>query len=418
MYRDIEALLLGSIGLDARSLGEISVPRAIDKRMSAIGISSLADFAALIQADRHEMDALIESLVVPETWFFRGDGAFDALKRFACHEWTGRHTGKPLRILSVPCSTGEEPYSIAMALLDAGLQMDTFEIDALDISRLALIKASHGCYGSNSFRGENLDFRNRYFQQTDAGYRLQQEIVKQVHFQQRNILDDDFICDYSDYDVIFCRNLLIYFDECGRGKVVDLLLKLLNDKGLLFLGHADSSMKLFGSFVSSRYPMAFAYRKRSDERRSEEKVERRKTTTVLKPERRAPARERRISVPATTPKRSVVTTTPVKNAENGLEAAAVLANAGRLDESERLCQKHLHVYGPDAEAYFLLGMISNFRGEKREASHLFRKTIYLEPNHYQALVCLSIMMDEEGIPADAEKFRQRSQRVLHRQVTA
>jgi len=424
MYCEIEALLLRNIGLDARSLGDISVPRAIDKRMAALGITDLAHYELLITSDRNEMDALIEGVVVPETWFFRGAGAFEALKHFACHEWAGRHAGQQLRILSVPCSTGEEPYSIAMALLDAGLSGDAFHIDALDISRTALLKASHACYGSNSFRGAHLDFRERYFQRTDAGYRLQHDVAQRVNFHKRNILDDDFTKDYGGYDVIFCRNLLIYFDAISRNRVIDLLLHLLNANGLLFLGHADSSMKLFGAFVSTRYPMAFSFRKRSDERRSSERAERRSISTPavpLKLDRRTPVKERRRFATQAAIKRAAssgksISPKAVDRQENRLETAALLADAGKLEPSEKLCLTYISEHGPSAQAYFLLAMISNVRGKKREAAHLFRKTIYLEPNHYQALVCLSIMMDEEGNPSDAGKFRQRSERALQRQA--
>ncbi len=422
MYRDVEALLLKRIGLDARSLGDVSVPKAIERRMAEIGIDNIARYEHLIETDRNEMDALIEMLVVPETWFFRGGEAFEALKHFVMHEWLQRGLDQPLRILSLPCSTGEEPYSIAMALLDTGLDPSRFHIDAVDISQAALIKAQHACYGSNSFRGEKLDFRSRYFHHTDAGYRLHLHVEQLVNFSQKNILDEDFTDKHRHYDVIFCRNLLIYFDDTARNKVTDLLLHLLAANGLLFLGHADNSMRLFGTFVSTRYPMTFSYRKRSDDRRSDERTERRVAPILrLQHDRRSPVQERRRFDPEQAKKRLQArkhSSDQKQQVQDSLEQASLLANAGKTDESESLCEAHLEEHGPSAQAYFLLAMIENSRGEKGKAAHLLRKVIYLEPNHYQALVCLSIIMDEEGHGSDAKKFRQRSERVLQRQATA
>src|SRR6185295_14136040 len=101
--------------------------------------------------------------------------------------------------------------SIAIALLDAGLRMERFQIDAVDISLRALSRAKSRMYGTNSFRESNLDFRDRFFRSTPDGWELGEAFLDRVHFRQGNIVAPDFQLDTNGYDIIFCRNLLIYF---------------------------------------------------------------------------------------------------------------------------------------------------------------------------------------------------------------
>ena len=147
-----------------------------------------------------------------------------------------------MRALSVPCSTGEEPYSIAMTLLDAGLSSEKFQIDAIDISAHLLDIARLGMFGSNSFRGSELKFRNQYFQKTDAGFRLCDRVRQCVKFEQGNVLEERFRFGSEPYDFIFCRNLLIYFYNEAQGQALKSLRQLLTADGLLFVGSAETGL--------------------------------------------------------------------------------------------------------------------------------------------------------------------------------
>ena len=134
----IEGHLRETIGLDAASIGPSSIDRAVRSRMIACNESDTGNYWDRIQASSAEAQELIEAVVVSETWFFRDRGAFASLTRFVESEWS--KFGKKLRLLSIPCATGEEPYSMAMALLDIGLTGKRFQIDAVDISARALRK--------------------------------------------------------------------------------------------------------------------------------------------------------------------------------------------------------------------------------------------------------------------------------------
>ena len=123
-----------SIGLDAGSIGPPSIERAVQERLSACGLSDRQVYWERVRASATELQALIEAVVVPETWFFRDREAFATLASIGHERWLRAPADGVLRLLSLPSSTGEEPYSMAMALLDAGVPADRFRIDAVDVS--------------------------------------------------------------------------------------------------------------------------------------------------------------------------------------------------------------------------------------------------------------------------------------------
>src|SRR6185295_15015300 len=164
----------------------------------------------------------------------------------------------PLRLLSLPCSTGEEPYSMVMSLFDAGIPADAFRVDAVDISTRVIAQAGRGVYGKNSFRGKELAFRDRHFEPMVHGYRLNEAVRTPVHFQQGNLFAADFLPGAEIYDVVFCRNVLIYFDRSTQDRALRVLNRLLRDKGVLFVAPAETSLPASHGLVSTNEPLAFA----------------------------------------------------------------------------------------------------------------------------------------------------------------
>ena len=130
----IEALLRQKIGLDANSIGSRTIARAVEQRQIACGLPDRAAYLRHLQTVARELEELIETVVVPETWFFRDTEPFVYLNQYVRSEWL-KANFSILRVLSVPCSTGEEPYSIAMTLLDSGLNPTQFCIDAVDVHK-------------------------------------------------------------------------------------------------------------------------------------------------------------------------------------------------------------------------------------------------------------------------------------------
>src|ERR1700686_360801 len=217
---DFGTLLKETMGLDPASVGSSTIERAVRLRMAGAGIGRLEDYWQQVRSSKDELQELVEAVVVPETWFFRDREAFAVLVRLATEEWLPTHGTAALRALSVPCSTGEEPYSMVMALLEGGFSREWIQVDAVDISSRALARAKLGEYGPNSFRGEDLDFRTRYFRQTARGYSVAKWLSDMVTFRQGNLLSAELNFGQEPYDVIFCRNLLIYFDGPTQERIM------------------------------------------------------------------------------------------------------------------------------------------------------------------------------------------------------
>jgi chemotaxis protein methyltransferase WspC len=195
----IVALLRHRIGLNPEAIGPEVIARAVRHRMAQCSASDLPAYLERLQTSEQELHALIEAVVVPETWFFRDQMPFVYLGRYVVAEWLPRHQHAVLWVLSLACSTGEEPYSIAMALLDSGLAPQHVRIDAVDISHQALRQARQAVYGHHAFRGHDLQFRERYCEPSQQGYRICERVQSMVTFMHGNVLDAHVLADQAPY---------------------------------------------------------------------------------------------------------------------------------------------------------------------------------------------------------------------------
>ena len=399
----IETLLKQSMGLDAASIGSASIERAARVRSTACGTASLGDYWQRLTTSPVELQELIEAVVVPETWFFRDREAFVELARIACDAWLPNAAGAR-RILSLPCSTGEEPYSIAMALLDAGYPNDGFAIDAIDISERSLAHARSAIYGRNSFRGTDLAFCERHFQRASHGHRLNDAVRRTVRFEQGNIQSDGFLARAEPYDAIFCRNLLIYFDEATQAKAIAVLQRLLSPAGVLFVGPAEAGLLLNHGFVSAKVPLAFAFRRAQPAPPPAVSAPPRRPNAVgVEPKVRSSPKPAQAIDGATTAQSPA--------SASAIDQAFALADQGRLMEAAALCETHLREHGPTAQAYYLLGLIGSADGRVYAADRCYRKALFLDKNHRDALTHLALLLEQQGDMDEAKLLRARAQRL-------
>lgn len=404
----IASLLRHSMGLDVASVGMMLIERAVSERMSTLGMTQDAYLLAL-QSAPGELQELIELVIVPETWFFRDREAILSLARMA-RQQIAEKPDRCVRVLSLPCSTGEEPYSVAMALLDAGVPPANFHIDAIDICHRSLGIAERGVYGRNSFRGKLLEYRDRHFDTSKDEARLSELVRQQVNFRHGNMFASDFLLNEKPYDFVFCRNVLIYFDREMQQQAVEVLDRLLHTQGTIFVGPAEAGVMLRPNLVSAGIPLAFAFRKRSGAHPAT--VVARKISSPpmqIKPvPTAAPVRKPFANVvPAVAP-----VATPAAPANEAILARAMqCANLGELAEAAALCHEHIQKNGPNAAAYYLMGLISDARQDNGEALQFYRKAIYLQPNHYEALTHLAALLAAQGDTAGAQLMQQRAQRV-------
>jgi chemotaxis protein methyltransferase WspC len=403
----IIALLRETLGLDVASVGVSLIERAIKRRVSANNLRDISQYAELLQRSQPELQSLYEAVIIPETFFFRYPESYAALRQIVGEQFLGT---RKLRALSVPCSTGEEPYSIAMTLLDAGLSSEKFQIDAIDISAHLLNVARLGLFGSNSFRGSDLRFRNQYFHEADAGFRLCDRVRQCVKFEQGNVLQEPFRLGSGPYDFIFCRNLLIYFYPQAQNQMLESLRQLLTADGLLFVGSAETGLLTQHSFSSAKImPMAFAFRKNA--------IVDIHALPNKQPKVWSPSRIQRSK---DYPKPDLAIH---KNTWNGtgehekgrptdLAFAEQLADKGQLVEAAEICEVFLRKQGPSARAFHLLGLIRDCAGDQHQASEFYRKALYLEPDRYDVLIHLALLKDKSGDSVAAKALKNRARRVL------
>jgi chemotaxis protein methyltransferase WspC len=268
----VERLLAERIGLDPSSVGDKLIARGVLARMTALGLRSKSEYERILIEQPDELQALVEEVVVAESWFFRDERPFEVLARFAVEGWLGE-PGRPLlTVLSLPCASGEEPYSIAITLLEAGLAADRFRVDAVDVSARSIARAIAGVYGSNAFRGMASDRRSSYFREQNRAFTLEPAVRSTVRFHLGNVLDPALFADRSPFDAVFCRNLLIYLDDDAKARAFAGLARLVSEGGLLFLGHADRLELLENTpFEPMAEKGSFGFRKEANRTRNRQR---------------------------------------------------------------------------------------------------------------------------------------------------
>ena len=397
MQRIEDRLRLG-MGLDAETIGSSSLHRVIRLRMKAAKVATVGDYERLLNTSATEWNHLVEAVVITETWFFRDRQAFGALTSSVITDWLPAHPAGRVNILSLPCSSGEEPCSIAMALLDAGVVAGRFSVHGVDLSSGALEKAAAGLYGKNSFRGQDFSFRDRHFKREGELYSINQSIRDCVTFQQTNLLSDAFSIGRASYDFIFCRNLLIYFDRATQRQAFARLQSLLVRGGILFVGPAEVPLAMENGFTAINSPMAFACR------RADETTLTRRTASAHRI-KTAPAPMVKPQPPVTAAK--LLTKNSSKAEPVDLDAARTLADGGKFDEATRVCHAHLDRHGASVHVYYLLGVIHDAQGNPT-AREFYRKALYLDPNHYETLLQMASHAEKDGDSEAARNLRRRA----------
>jgi chemotaxis protein methyltransferase WspC len=401
---EIEALLQKEIGLLSSSIGKSSLDRSIRKRMKVLAIADKDVYVEQLKSSHPELQELIEEVVVPETWFFRGPESFAAMNYFLGNHWTPKHGNNPVKILSAPCSTGEEAYSLAMSFLSSGWPAGKFIIHGVDISSRAIAKAEKGIYSKNSFRGEDLAYRSQYFSNNANFYCLNKNVRDLVQFYTGNLLQAEFMEGLGVFDVIFFRNILIYFDAHSRRRIIATLDRILAEDGLLFVGHAEANLYSDSDspFTPAPYRQAFAFRKKH-------KQPLQAPTINTHAAKITPTRRRSF-----TKKKSPPLQAPLPKVTPDLQRAREFADKGEFAKAALLCEEYLEQCGPSVQAFYLLGIIRDAADDAIEAEKLFRKALYLDPNHEEVLVFLMLLAEKKEDWAEVKTLKQRIERLHDR----
>lgn len=225
---------------------------------------SLWEYCGYVKMDEEEKDILIELITVNETYFFREENMLKELQTVILPQYKYRNPYDPLRIWCAACSSGEEPYTLAMLIKETNLfDSESVEIIASDINKKVLKKAQNALYKkkSLSFRKMPEGMLEKYFDELEDDYRVKDEVRELVTFKHLNMFDNDMKLEIGKVDIILCRNVLIYFDMDSIKKVVRSFYDIINPKGYLFLGHAETITNINPGFEAIYTPSIFYYRK-------------------------------------------------------------------------------------------------------------------------------------------------------------
>jgi len=254
-------------GISFSGKKEYFVEKRLLERIAKTGSDSFKAYFTLLrfQASGEELQHLVNLMTVNETYFFREDYQFDALVRGILPEITRtRRPGATLRIWSMPCSTGEEPYSIAIQILEHWSRADEFaiEITGSDIDSRVLADARKGIYGNRSLQRLSPELRKKYFRRLgDDQFEIHEELRSSIEFSIANLSDPIHMHRYRAMDVIFCRNLLIYFDDTSRRAAVEALYECLIPGGFICLGHSESMSRMSSMFLPRKFGDTIVYQR-------------------------------------------------------------------------------------------------------------------------------------------------------------
>jgi len=370
-FQKIQKLLEEKIGLLATSLSLQNWDTCLQMRMAATGKENYGEYYAFLLSSLTELQELIELIVIPETWFFREERAFKFLAEYAKRFGEKYRHGTPLRILSLGCSTGEEPYSIVMCLLEAEMPLGSFRVEGADVSKGALMVAQRGLYGPNSFRTLKAKLKEKYFTEVDGKYELSDQVRFSVKFKKGNVVNFPSGFSQNQYDIIFCRNLLIYLSVALQEGLLRRLERVLAPRGVLILGEAEYGKINRLNFETMSLGGVSAYCKKGEDSQTLSDFK----SQPLEPPAKHPAVAR----------------------------LRELADQGNIASAKREIKIYGHELQEDPEFQFLQGVIHHASGENDLALKYFQKAVSLEPKHKEALTYLSLMT--EG--ALAERYRER-----------
>jgi chemotaxis protein methyltransferase WspC len=443
----IEKILTDSLGIELSSMGKGFLERTLEGLVKKSGCPSLEEYAARLQSLPEEAEKIIEAAVVPETWFFRDHGPFAYLRHYLGERGRQKTGKEKTRILSVPCSTGEEPYSIVITLLEAGMAPDEFAVDAVDVSENALQIAREGRYGRGSFRGGAGEMGRRYCHEAAGMVRLSDQVVSRVRFFRDNLLRPAALAELPTYDVVFCRNLLIYLHMQAKETAFANIDRLLRPGGVLIAGHAEVLFWRQRGYLLVDHPRSFALKKPVlNEKRSRPFTSGPAPAVRETPSRRpgagagcfpgagkAPSPVAPLEAfvgsdregggqpveTAAIPRQVVAAAGNVLHRESNKDAsppgcmhrARSLADRGEMEEALSLCRRHLATEPPSAEVYYLMGLIHESRQRAGEAEECYRKALYLDPDHYETLLHAGLMYERRHDHEQARLFKRRLGRI-------
>ena len=396
-------LLQTRLGLDPGTLGTRVIDDAFADARRALSADDDAALYRQVLLDAEAFSDLAECFVVPETWFFRAAEQFQDLARFAREQPARR----PLRVLSLPSSTGEEAYSAAITLLEAGLAPADIDVLGIDVSASAIRRANAGVFRASAMRGQPLPAP--WLQAAHDGSLVADPVLRRcVRFRVGNALDPTLLQGEPAFDAVFCRNLLIYLHPEARRLLLQTLVAAARVPALVLAGQAEvlSSMTDALRPYEGGCPLSFLHSPRTAEDAAHPPMPRTAPAAARKaPVAALPARAR--PVPLDAPQATVDAAAD----PDVLHRAQQLADAGHLDQARAACVAHLVRQPTDVAALYLLGLLDSASGDADAADRAFTQVLYLDRGHLDAIEQRVALAERRGAADQARDLRARAARL-------
>jgi chemotaxis protein methyltransferase CheR len=428
--------------------------RALGRRMAATDLDAPRYCHELGTAgfDLHELDALAADLTVGETYFFRNIEQFNALREVVLPHCVRARGAQPVQILSAACSTGEEPYTIAMVLREHASEAARASITAVDVNAASLDKAERARYSPWALRETPPEMRDRWFTPEGRNFALATEIRSAVSFRQENLVAGTTLWQPETYDVIFCRNVMMYFSTEHMRAVVGRIARSLVPGGYLFLGHAETLRGISSDFHLCHSHGTFYYRRKGGPEgtpaavtrsRSQDAIGGTLASSVVEADswvdaiRLASERVDRLAGPGSrirrgtdvptgpAPKRwdlaralvllqeerfaealDLVEALPVDAVDDpdvSLLLAVLLAHNGQFERAEAACRRMLEVDDLSAGAHYVMALCCEGVGDVAGAMHHDQIAMHVDPAFAMARVHVGLLARRRN---DADTVRR------------
>jgi chemotaxis protein methyltransferase CheR len=355
------------------------------------------------QLTQEQTEILASHLTIPETYFWREPQVFEALRTDILAELIRlRENQRRLRFWCAGCSTGEEPYSLAIALRQVLPALEDWNITLLatDINPRVLRRAAEGVYGEWSFRNVPAGFKDKYFlRRTDGRYEVLPRIRKMVTFAYLNLSEDVFPSPMNNtnaMDIIFCRNVLMYFAPARMRLAGQRFYQCLVEGGWFIVSSSELSQHIFGQFAPVNFPGAVLYRREP------------KQTRPMTDLPAVPFSAKKIPMEASpsvnahgAPTREKITGGPKD--PNAVVSIRELANQGKLDEAWSACEQAIALNKLDPSLYYLGAIILQEQNREADALAAFKRALYLDPNFIMAHFSLGSLLLRQGNRTGAKK---------------
>lgn len=411
----------GGIRIEPEKFDSLRI--SIHARATRCGYRTYEDYYDYLLRSEDEFKQLISLVAINETYFFRYPEQFRILREYVVpqiEKFNKHKKQKFMRVWSAGCSTGEEPYSIAISLYESLPDIDKWNIYILgtDVSVKALEKAKKGLYKRGSFRITDDFFLKKYFRKVSSDtWEVIPEIRNMVHFAYHNLIKEPYpLAFFELWDIIFCRNVTIYFKPDSTKRVVENLFRSLRPGGFLFTGHTETLYHINPGFEVIKFGDAFIFRKPEE---TDKKVTftAKKGFAEAKKEKKDTKKRAEDSLQLVENLLEIVQkkieVEPEERKEIYREVIYKLLDEGNIRDAILKIEEAVKSFPLEAEFHYLKGIAHKKKEDLKEAEHCFRKAAFLDPSFVYAIIELASILAMEGKIEEAIKQYKKALKSLN-----